>query len=44
MFFVANSKLNGHLFSVSFEEHVKKAAEYREEDKLRREKDSLKTR
>lgn len=41
MFFVANSKLNGHLFSTTFEEHLKKANEYREEDKLRREKDSL---
>lgn len=43
MFFVANSKLNGHLFSETFEEHVKKAALYREEDKLRREKDSAKS-
>lgn len=43
MFFVANSKLNGHLFSVTFQEHLKKAAQYREEDKLRRERDSLKT-
>jgi UPF0755 protein len=42
MFFVANSNLNGHLFSVTFEEHIKKAAQYREEDKLRRERDSLK--
>lgn len=42
MFFVANSKLNGHLFSETFEEHVKKAAQYREEDKLRRERDSAK--
>lgn len=42
MFFVANSKLNGHLFSATFEEHKLKAAQYREEDKLRREKDSLK--
>ena len=41
MFFVANSKLNGHLFSETFEEHIKKANEYREEDKLRRERDSL---
>lgn len=40
-FFVANSKLNGHLFSESFEEHVKKANAYREEDKLRRERDSM---
>lgn len=42
MFFVANLKLNGHLFSVNFEEHVQKANQYREGDKLRREKDSLK--
>jgi len=41
MFFVANTKLNGHLFSVTFNEHIKKAAQYREEDKLRRERDSL---
>jgi UPF0755 protein len=43
-FFVANSKLNGHLFSVTFDEHVKKANQYREEDKLRRERDSIKNR
>jgi len=43
MFFVANTRLNGHLFSVTFDEHLKKAAQYREEDKLRRERDSLKT-
>lgn len=42
MFFVANSKLNGHLFSETFEEHKIKAAEYHREDKLRREQDSLK--
>ena len=41
-FFVANSRLNGHLFSETFKEHVKKANAYREEDKLRRERDSLK--
>ena len=41
MFFVANTRLNGHLFSVTFDEHIKKAAQYREEDKLRRERDSL---
>ena len=40
LYFVANSKLNGHLFSETFAEHVKKAVQYREEDKLRREKDS----
>lgn len=38
-YFVANSKLNGHLFSATYEEHLKKAAAYREEDKLRREKE-----
>jgi UPF0755 protein len=43
MFFVANTKLNGHLFSATYEEHLKKAAQYHEEDKLRRERDSLKT-
>jgi UPF0755 protein len=43
MFFVANSKLNGHLFSVTFEEHRSKATQYREEDKLRRQRDTLKT-
>jgi UPF0755 protein len=42
MFFVANSRLNGHLFSTSFDEHKLKAAQYRQEDKQRRERDSLK--
>lgn len=41
LYFVANSHLNGHLFSATFEEHVKKANAYRQEDKLRREADSL---
>lgn len=41
MFFVANSKLNGHSFSTTFDEHKLKAAQYRQEDKLRRERDSL---
>jgi UPF0755 protein len=41
LYFVANRKLNGHLFSNSFEEHVKKANDYRQEDKLRRERDSV---
>jgi UPF0755 protein len=36
-FFVANSRLNGHLFSATFEEHIKKAQAYRDEDKKRRE-------
>lgn len=39
-YFVANRKLNGHLFSETFEEHVKKANVYRSEDKVRRERDS----
>lgn len=42
LFFVANRRLSGHLFSETFEEHVRKANEYREQDKVRREKDSLK--
>jgi UPF0755 protein len=41
LYFVANTKLNGHLFSENFEEHVKKANLYREDDKNRRERDSL---
>ncbi|MFL5739933.1 MAG: endolytic transglycosylase MltG [Flavisolibacter sp.] len=36
-YFVANSKLNGHLFSATYEEHLQKAAAYHEEDKKRRE-------
>lgn len=40
LYFVANSRLNGHLFSESFEEHVQKARMYREEDKKRRQRDS----
>lgn len=35
LYFVANSRLNGHLFSTTFEEHVQKANVYREEDKKR---------
>lgn len=41
LYFVANRKLSGHLFSESFEEHVRKANEYREQDKARRQRDSL---
>lgn len=37
LYFVANSRLNGHLFSTTFAEHVQKANTYRQEDKLRRE-------
>ena len=35
LYFVANSRLNGHLFSTTFEEHVQKATVYRQEDKKR---------
>ncbi|HEX8313739.1 MAG TPA: endolytic transglycosylase MltG [Flavisolibacter sp.] len=42
LYFVANRNLNGHLFSESFEEHVRKANEYRGQDKARRQRDSLK--
>lgn len=42
LYFVANRRLNGHLFSETFEEHVRKANDYREQDKQRRELDSLK--
>jgi UPF0755 protein len=41
LYFVANSKLNGHFFSETFGEHVQKANSYREEDKIRRQRDSL---
>lgn len=40
-YFVANNRLNGHLFSANFEEHVQKATAYRLQDKARRERDSL---
>ncbi len=40
-YFVANAHLNGHLFSTTFEEHVQKAIAYREEDKQRRQRDSV---
>ena len=36
LYFVANSRLNGHLFSTTFEEHLKKARGYWEEDEKRR--------
>ena len=42
LYFVANRRLSGHLFSETFEEHVRKANEYREQDKARRERDLLK--
>ncbi len=41
LYFVANRNLNGHLFSQSFGDHVRKAVEYREQDKARRQRDSL---
>lgn len=41
LYFVANSRLNGHLFSTTFEEHVQKAKSYREADKRRAEADSI---
>lgn len=41
LYFVANSRLNGHLFSATFAEHVQKANAYRKEDKKRIEADSL---
>jgi UPF0755 protein len=37
LYFVANSHLNGHLFSTTFAEHVQKANVYREEDRKRME-------
>jgi UPF0755 protein len=37
LYFVANSRLNGHLFSTTFAEHVQKATAYRQEDKKRME-------
>lgn len=41
LYFVANGRLNGHLFSETFAEHVQKATVYREQDKARRERDSV---
>ncbi|RYZ21069.1 MAG: endolytic transglycosylase MltG, partial [Chitinophagaceae bacterium] len=41
-YFVANRRLSGHLFSETFAEHVRKANEYRVQDKERRVRDSLK--
>lgn len=35
LYFVANSRLNGHLFSVTFEEHLQKARSYWQQDKQR---------
>lgn len=40
LYFVANSRLNGHLFSTDFAEHVRKANAYRLEDKKRIQADS----
>lgn len=41
LYFVANSRLNGHLFSTTFAEHVQKANVYRQEDKKRLAADSV---
>lgn len=40
LYFVANSRLNGHLFSTSFAEHLQKARGYWQEDKKRLQADS----
>jgi UPF0755 protein len=40
LYFVANSRLNGHLFSTTFNEHLQKARGYWQEDKQRAEKAS----
>ena len=40
LFFVANSRLNGHLFSTTFEEHLQKARGYWQQDRQRAAKDS----
>lgn len=40
LYFVANPRLSGHLFSETFAEHVQKAAQYRLQDKQRRTRDS----
>lgn len=40
LFFVANSRLNGHLFSVTFNEHLQKARGYWQEDRRRTGSDS----
>ncbi len=41
LYFVAKPRLGGHLYSSNFEEHKKKAAEYRAADRIRQEKEKL---
>jgi UPF0755 protein len=41
LYFVANRRLSGHLFSTTFAEHVQKANIYRQEDRKRIEADSM---
>ncbi|MDQ3279440.1 MAG: endolytic transglycosylase MltG [Bacteroidota bacterium] len=43
LYFVANSRLNGHLFSTTFEEHLQKARGYWQEDRRRVAPDSTGT-
>jgi UPF0755 protein len=40
LYFVANSRLNGHLFSTTFDEHLQKARGYWQEDRRRTTTDS----
>ncbi len=40
LYFVANSRLNGHLFSTTFEEHLQKARGYWQQDRQRAGRDS----
>lgn len=40
LFFVANSRLSGHLFSITFQEHLQKARGYWQEDRQRTTKDT----
>ncbi|MBB1287208.1 endolytic transglycosylase MltG [Flavisolibacter sp. BT320] len=42
LYFVANSRLNGHLFSTTFDEHLQKARGYWQEDRRRVGADSTK--
>ncbi|HEV7331103.1 MAG TPA: endolytic transglycosylase MltG [Flavisolibacter sp.] len=42
LYFVANSRLNGHLFSTTFEEHLQKARGYWQEDRRRAAADTVK--
>lgn len=42
LYFVANSRLNGHLYSTTFDEHLQKARGYWQEDRRRASADSTK--